>query len=225
MEYSRFAVVVAGSDPGGWFPEIRADDFVACADGGYSVCKPLGIKPNIVIGDFDSLSAEDIAEIDSLGIERITYPPEKDDTDTMLCIRYGLERGFERFLIIGGIGGAFGHTMANLQVLSFLADSGCEAEIAAEHERILMADGGTTDGDGEAIAAKPVVINGQPGIKFSVFSYSERCTGVYIKNAKYELNDVALTHSYPLGVSNEFTEKGPVSISVRKGRLLILIHI
>ena len=193
-------------------------DYIVCADGGYAICAAAGFRPAAVIGDFDSLSAELIDEIDALGVERVIYPSEKDDTDTMLCVKYGLERGFGRFLIIGGIGGDFGHTMANLQVLSFLTDMKCEAEIMTGRERVLMVGG-------EAAAPAPLVFTGRPGLRFSVLSYAERSSGVSIRNAKYELSDAALTHSCPLGVSNECVNTDPVTVSVRYGRLLVIIDI
>jgi len=204
-------------------PEAKEKDFVVCADAGYTVCKSAGIEPDVVIGDFDSLSQEFISEIDSLGIERIVHPCEKDDTDTMLCVKYGIERGFERFVIVGGIGGDFGHTMANLQVLSFLTDMEREAEILTESERLVMADGKTETALFPAKPAVPVTFAGRPGAKFSVLSYTERSSGVFVKNAKFELEDAVLTHSYPIGVSNEFSGAEPVEVLVGSGRLLIII--
>jgi len=197
-------------------------DFIACADGGYTICKTAGLKPDVVIGDFDSLTAEQIAEIDDLGIKRIAHPCEKNETDTLLCVKYGLSLGFDSFLIIGGIGGDFSHTMANLQVLSFLTDMECTAEIVTETERFKMIDGETVSAVRGPKPAIPLSIQGAPGEKFSVFSYAERSSGVGIKNARYELNDAVLTQSYPVGVSNEFTEKGAAEVSVRYGRLLII---
>ena len=187
----------------------RPGDLVLCADAGYISCKAAGIRPDAVIGDFDSLPAENIGEIDEAGIRRIVHPARKDETDTLLCVKYGLAQGIGDFLIIGGIGGDFGHTVANLQVLSYIVDMGCKGEITTENERILM-----TDGEAE--------FEGRAGAKFSVLSYSERSEGVCIKNAKYELADATLTQSYPIGVSNEFMEKGPVNVSVRRGRLLVV---
>ena len=190
-------------------PEAEAEDFIVCADGGYAVCAAAGLRPDAVIGDFDSLTSDQIAAIQSAGIESVVHSSEKDDTDTMLCVRYGLARGFSRFLIAGGIGGDFGHTMANLQTLSFLADMGCEADIAMDKERLFMTDG-------------EAVLHGAPGAKFSVFSYTDRCFGVYIKNARYPLSDAVLTHSYPIGIHNEFINEEPATVSVRGGRLLIV---
>jgi len=203
-------------------PAICPEDFVVCADGGYMLCEVAGIKPDAVIGDFDSLPEEYIAEVDQLGIERIVHPGEKDDTDTMLCAKYGVARGFGCFLIIGGIGGDFGHTMANVQVLSFLTDMECAAEIVTDRERLFMADGETETLIREAKPPVPVMFAGCPGAKFSVLSYSERSSGVFVCNAKYELDDSVLTQSYPIGVSNEFIDTEPVTVSVRFGRLLII---
>jgi thiamine pyrophosphokinase len=205
-------------------PEISAEDFIACADAGYSICVSAGYKPDIVIGDFDSLSPEQISEIDALGIEKIVYPVEKNETDTLLCVRYGIAQGFDNFLILGGIGGDFAHTLANLQVLSFLTDLECKSEIITDSERLLMVDGELVSAVHEPRPAVPLVISESPGTKFSVFSYAERSTGVHIKNAKYELTDTVLTQSYPLGVSNEFINNDPVSISLKFGRLLIVIQ-
>lgn len=202
-------------------PETGPEDTIVCADGGYSVCSLAGIRPDAVIGDFDSLSEGQISEIKTAGIERFVYPAEKDETDTMLCAKYGLSLGFERFLIVGGIGGRFGHTMANLQTLSFLTDMECDTVIVAERELIFMADGEALSVRREAKPAGPAVFSGRPGAGFSVFSYAERSTGVSIENARYGLSDAVLTQSYPIGVDNEFVNTAPVTVRVRSGRLLI----
>jgi thiamine pyrophosphokinase len=225
MGTERFVIFTGfwpGDIPKKALPDIGAEDFVACADGGYAICSAAGINPGVVIGDFDSLSEDFVAEIDKRGIERVVYPREKDETDTMRCVKYGLARGFCRFLIVGGIGGEFGHTMANVQILSFISDMGCVAEIITGAERVFIADGETERLNREVKPSIPAVFSGCSGAKFSVFSYAERSIGVFVLNAKYELSDVVLTHSYPLGVSNEFINKEPVTVSVRFGRLLII---
>lgn len=203
-------------------PETDPEDFIICADGGYTVCELAGMRPAAVIGDFDSLTPGQIAGIDAAHIDRVVYPIEKDDTDTMLCAKYGLARGCDSFLIVGGIGGGFGHTMANLQTLSFLTDMECAAVIVTDKERIFMADGETVSAHREAKPAEPAVFTGRPGSKFSVFSYAERSSGVCIENARYRLEDAVLTQSYPVGTDNEFINSAPVTISVRYGRLLII---
>jgi thiamine pyrophosphokinase len=206
-------------------PDPASGDFVSCADVGYLSCKSARVKPDIVIGDFDSLTDEQINEIDDLDIKRIVHPCGKNETDTLLCVKYGLSLGFDSFLIIGGIGGDFSHTLANLQVLSFLTDMQCKAEIITKTERLRMIDGETISAVREPKPALHLIIHGEKGEKFSVFSYAERSSGVYIENARYELKDAILTQSYPVGVSNEFTEKDTVTISVKYGRLLVVCNV
>ena len=75
-----------------------------------------GIKPHILIGDFDSLDTEDA------DCPVIRLQAEKDDTDTLVCFRHGLEKGFNDFIILGGLGGRLDHTFANLQILSHAVD-------------------------------------------------------------------------------------------------------
>ncbi|MDR3304549.1 MAG: hypothetical protein LBS85_00750, partial [Clostridiales Family XIII bacterium] len=67
-------------------------------------------------------------------------------------------------------------------------------------------------------------IAGKPGGLFSVFSYAERTSGVFVEGAKYPLKDAVLTQSYPIGVHNEFTAEPFVSIRAGFGRLLIVVE-
>ena len=96
-----------------------AEDYVIAADGGYTACRRAGVEPQLLLGDFDSL-----AEVPALPhVERV--PVEKDDTDMMLAIKRGLERGETLFHLYGGMGGQrTDHTVANLQALLYLADHG-----------------------------------------------------------------------------------------------------
>ena len=93
-------------------------DVVFAADGGYRHCQAAGLQPDLLLGDFDSLN--DLPK----GIPIHTFPVEKDDTDTMLAIKYGLKEGYRTFHLYGGTGGRPDHTLANLQALGFLAQAG-----------------------------------------------------------------------------------------------------
>ena len=96
-----------------------AEDYVIAADGGYTACRRAGVEPQLLLGDFDSL-----AEVPALPhVERV--PVEKDDTDMMLAVKRGLERGETLFHLYGGMGGQrTDHTVANFQALLYLADHG-----------------------------------------------------------------------------------------------------
>jgi len=176
-------------------------DFVLCADGGWKLAEACGVKPALVIGDFDSSDAPENERVER-------HPVMKDDTDTMLCLRHGLKLGYERFLFVGGFGGRLDHTMANLQTLAFAAKHGARAE---------MCDGRTwaTVVENGVVRAKR-----RPG-KLSVFSMGDRCRGVSIAGAVYELTGGELDNFFPLGVSNEFAADEAV-ISVEDGMLLVM---
>ena len=181
--------------------EITQDDFIICADGGYDIAAAEGIAPDIVIGDMDSSVCE-------YPEDTIVAPTEKDDTDTILCIDYGVSKGYTDFVIVGGIGGRLDHTFANLQTLEYAREKGANALL--------------TDGKNSAfIVTDRAEIPKEEGKTLSVFAYSEKCTGVYIKGTKYTLQNAELKSGYPIGVSNEILEEN-AEISLKEGKLLII---
>jgi len=178
------------------------DDYIIAADAGYAQLISRGITPDLVVGDFDSLTV--MPEHPNI----ISSPSEKDDTDMMLAVRQGLSRGYKSFLIDGGLGGRLDQSIANIQILSYLAQNGA---------------GGILLGRGVCVAA---VMDGCVSFRagtsgtISVFCAGDKAEGVTLTGLKYPLRDAELTGSYPLGVSNEFTG-APASVSVRAGILLI----
>ena len=187
----------------------RPGDYVLCADGGWQLARSMGIRPDRVIGDFDS-SEEPSGE----SVTRV--PVEKDDTDTMLCLKAGLARGFDDFLIVGGFGGRLDHTLANLQALHYAAARGVHVE---------MSDGATwatTVANGSIHVPANTLGDGAGRVKLSVFALSDVCRGVTIRGTKYRVEDVELTNAFPLGVSNEFAGEG-AEVSVELGTLLVTL--
>ena len=180
-------------------PESR--DLVIAVDGGYA---QLGsIHPDLVVGDFDSLGY--VPENETV----VRHPVEKDDTDTMLAARIGLERGYRAFVLLGGIGGRLDHTLANIQTLAFLRENGARAALLGEGETITFLQN-------ESLRFRA----GLSGI-VSVFSFGREAVGVYERGLAYALDDATLTDTNPLGVSNAFTG-APAEVSVREGRLVVL---
>lgn len=179
----------------------KPGDLVIAADGGYAHMG--GIKPDLVVGDFDSLGY--VPE----GEKVVRHPAEKDDTDTMLAARIGIERGYRTFLLLGGVGGRLDHTLANIQTLAYLRESGARAALIGEGETITLIQN-------EALRFRA----GLSGI-ISVFSYGAVAYGVYERGLAYALTDATLTDTNPLGVSNAFTGE-PAEVRVRDGRLVVL---
>ena len=185
----------------------QAGDHILCADAGWLLARQLGVRPDLVIGDFDSSNAPA-----DWPVRRM--PAEKDDSDTMLCIKRGLALGYEDFLIVGGFGGREDHTLANLQALHYAARRGVRA---------VMRDGESWAAaivDGAATVRRDAAGDGP--VKLSVFALTDRCEGVAIRGAKWTLEGATLTNAFPLGLSNEFAAP-EAEISVENGALLVIV--
>ncbi|MGL5260418.1 MAG: thiamine diphosphokinase [Lachnospiraceae bacterium] len=193
---------------------ITNEDYVIAVDGGYSYCKMLGIKPNLIIGDFDSIEEHDRKEILDLKERQenlvIKLEPVKNDTDTLAALRVGLDKGFKEFRLYGATGGRFEHTFANIQCLLFLKEQG--------------AVGYLVDGTGMMLVVKEEEVSFKESLEgyLSFLSLETVCTGVTIKNMKYEIEQETITNSFPIGISNEFIGKAG-SIKVEKGAALVTI--
>ncbi|MBO5666264.1 MAG: thiamine diphosphokinase [Firmicutes bacterium] len=204
------------------FNPISAEDpalpLILCADGGYRLASKEGLIPHVIIGDFDTFDGmqEDQPEVRSeaeIRGEILRVPVEKDDTDTLLCIKYALEQGCDHFTIVGGLGGRLDHTFANLQSLAYLTALGKDAVLKDEETCVMIKAPGNH------------VLHRQddrrPYRRFSLFSWSPAVEGLSIRDAKYELENGRLEHTYPLGVSNEFLHE-EVHLAFEEGLLLII---
>lgn len=190
---------------------ITQDDFIICADGGYKFARQEAIIPHLLLGDFDSLK-----DTIPSSIETKVYPIEKDDTDTMLCVKYAVEKGFSDICIVGGMGGRLDHTLSNLQSMAWAVEFWKINHMKGK--KISMRD---YQNNVMLVMNDSVKISGKPGEKISLLSYSENCINVTTKNLKWELTNAQLTNSFPLGISNEFLTT-QCEVSVEKGQLLII---
>ena len=181
---------------------LAEDDFVIAADGGLEHTKKLGITPNEILGDFDSLGyTPDDARV---------FPVEKDDTDAMLAVRRGLSLGHTEFILYGSLDGPrLDHTVANFQTLQFLADRNAVGYLAGCTALVTV----VKDGCIRFPAGKQGTV--------SVFCLGADAEGVSLKGLYYPLENGTLTAGFPLGVSNHFTGEKAM-ISVEKGSLLVI---
>lgn len=179
-------------------------DLTVAADAGYRICLEERIRPDLLIGDFDSMEPPaDFAHVRRL-------PVEKDDTDALAALRAGLEEGCDTFYIYGGTGGKrLDHTLANLQSLLFLRRRGARGYLYDD-------DFVWTVIENEALTVKRTVEWGL----FSAFCLGDRAEGVDEEGFQYPLRDALLTPDFPLGVSNHILEPA-ARIAVRKGALAV----
>ncbi len=184
--------------------DIPSYDLILCADSAYLAADKEGIAPHLVIGDFDH-EAGAVPH----GERIVTVPAEKDDTDTMLCLKHAIEQGAAHIDILGGIGGRLDHTFANLQALAYAEKHGVSCRLLGERDEAFLLRGSLT-------------LPRREGWYLSVFAFGGNCHGVTEKGTKYEVENASLTWDFPLGVSNEITAEA-AEISVREGTLLIIL--
>lgn len=196
-------IVGAGVFYGKLSPE--KDDLVIAADGGYDTLKKLGITPDLLLGDMDSISTPQDE------VEKIVYPVRKDETDTFLAYREGARRGYTNFVIFGGVGGRDDHTFANFSLLVYGKSRGHSIKIVGERCDIF------------AIKNEGVTICGTAGHHLSAFAYGGDANGVTIRGLEYEAKNITLTTEFPLAVSNRFTGNDGY-VEVKCGTLIIMVE-
>ena len=181
---------------------VASDDFIIAADGGFVHTQKLGITPDIILGDFDSLGyTPDRANV---------FPVEKDDTDAMLAVRRGLQLGYRKFVLYGSLDGPrLDHTVANFQTLQFLADRDAAGYLVGSGQLVTVVKNGSL--------TFPAGMEGT----ISVFCMGKDAEGVTLEGLYYPLENGTLTAGFPLGVSNHFTGAA-AAITVRNGSLLVV---
>jgi thiamine pyrophosphokinase len=119
----------------------RGADIVISADSGARHCKALGIVPDIVLGDFDSIDRGDFRELEAAGAEILRYPVEKDMTDSELAVETAIKSGCSRVILLGSFGSRLDHSISNLFLLKKLHDANVEGIIADEKNEIRLISG------------------------------------------------------------------------------------
>ena len=182
----------------------RTGDLVLAGDAGYLGCRPAGVVPDLLLGDFDSMDQpEDFDRVRRM-------PVEKDDTDTMLAVKTGLEQGCGEFYLYGGTGGKrLDHTLANLQTLLYLRRRGARGYLY-DNDFVWTAI------ENETLTVEQTVEWGL----LSVFSLEGRAAGIDEAGVQYPLSRASLTAEFPLGVSNHIIAP-KARITVRQGALLV----
>lgn len=206
MGTERRCVIIGGGDCSAEIlkSNILTDDFIICADSGFDIATECGYTPDLLIGDFDSIKV--IPE----NMNRITLPVEKDVTDTVAAFNEGVERGFKNFVMLGGTGGRFEHTFANISLMANTSKSGITFEII-DNKHIFR-----------SITNSSIKIKHKENQQVSVFAFGDRAFGVTLKGFHYPLCDYTLDpFNGALGTSNHIVEDyGEISVS--NGTLIII---
>ncbi len=178
--------------------------YIICADSGYNYAQNLGLNPDLILGDYDSLGF-----VPKVGCDVLSYPIEKDDTDLMLAVKEALSLGYKSIDIYGALGGRIDHTLGNIQALGYIAEHNGEGRILSDNDEIRLLNSGTYS------------IEKRSGFSLSLLAYSDKVCGLSINGVKYTAENVDISNTFPLGISNTITEKR-AEISFNSGRLMVI---
>ena len=188
---------------------IQADDIFIAADGGTRHALALGLAPSIIIGDLDSLTADQKRQATEKGARLIPYPANKNQTDLELAVDYAIEQGFQKILIIGALGGRFDQSLSNAFLLA--------------DPRLAELDIRLDDGLEEVFLIRDQAeVWGAPGDIVSLIPFGGPAYGVTTENLRWPLRGEILFPEKTRGVSNELLgERATVSLS---SGLLVAVH-
>ena len=178
-------------------------DLVIAADKGYATVRQLGLCPDLVVGDFDSLG--EVPNTDNL----IWLNVRKDDTDLEHAVRLALGKGCDDFVIYGAVGGKLDHTLGSIAVAEQIALAGGRSLFYGDDSSFTVIRNGA------------ITLPARDSGRISVISLSEVSRGVSISGLSYEAEGIDLPRAVTRGISNAFIGK-PSRISVTDGTLLIV---
>jgi thiamine pyrophosphokinase len=192
---------------------LQPDDVIIAADGGANYCHELGLQPDVLIGDFDSIQPELLLELEQSGCEIIPYPTHKDFTDLELALRLAQERGLDEAIVFGGAGSRLDQTLANLLLPAL-------PELSRLRVRLV-------DGEQEVFLLREreeIQVRGQPGDTVSLIPLAGEAEGISTQGLEYPLDGESLTFGSTRGISNVL-QREPGRVGLEKGLLLcVVIH-
>ena len=210
------AVVFANGDlnnPEAVRDVLQPQDLLIAADGGAKHLRALGLTPDILIGDFDSLAKEDLETLRAQGVELRVFPERKDFTDLELALQLAVELGRQEVLVIGALGARWDQTLANLLL---------PAAVSLRHVRIWLVDG--PQELALVQAGKQFEITGRPGDTVSLIPLNGDAEGVETEGLEYPLVDEKLFFGSTRGISNVLVAER-AGVRLRKGLLVcVVIH-
>jgi len=209
---SRALIFVNGElrNPGAACALVQPGDAIIAVDGGARHALALGITPNVLIGDFDSLSEAEVRVFSDTGVHILRFPPAKDETDLELALAHAVRAGYRPIIIIGANGGRLDQAIGNISLLS-----------APEfiHSDVRLDDGVT---EAFFITASSF-IQGTTGDTVSLLPWGNSVEGVSTEGLVYPLNKETLLPQRTRGISNQMLAE-TAKVSLKSG-LILCIHI
>lgn len=189
--------------------EITEDTFIIAADSGANCLYDYNIKPNLLVGDFDSINKEVFDYFKKSKCIIDIYPIEKDFTDTEIAVKKALSMKPNEIVLLGCTGSRVDHLLGNIGMLKICLENGVTACIKDENNNIRLVNTSTS-------------LKGTVGQIFSLQSYGDEIIGLTIEGAKYPLNNYNLKIGQSIAISNEFVTT-EVLLKFIVGTLMIIL--
>lgn len=190
-------------------PALGPDIVTIAADGGARHLLQAGLRPDIAVGDFDSLSAAELNLLSESGCRIVRYPAAKDYTDTQLAVELAIEEGAGDLTIFGGLGSRLDHSLANVMLLMLIHERGCAGRVT----------------DGEQVVhllLNELSVSGAAGDVVSILPLTPVLAGLTIEGLRYPLRDATIRMGESRTISNEFEAPGAGRITLRSGAAMVV---
>jgi thiamine pyrophosphokinase len=210
------ALVVLDGDPLGsdaWLADLaKGADVVIAADGGATRLGKVGRRPDLVVGDLDSLAADAKRDLERAGVAFEVHPDKKEETDAELALDAAVQRGADEIVVVGAFGGTrLDHQLGNVLLLAHEDFAAIDVALVTERAtfRSLLGPG-------------ILEVEGAPGDWVTLEPLSDVARGVSTDGLRYPLRHDELVRGSTRGVSNELTERRG-SVEVGDGLLLVAV--
>jgi thiamine pyrophosphokinase len=188
---------------------ICPGDLLLAADGGTRHLRALDLIPAAIIGDLDSLTAEDRRWAEGNRVRLVEYTCDKNETDLELALAYAVAQGSDEIILVGALGGRLDQTLGNLALLT-------DPRLSAVYVRV-------DDGVEEAWFVRDrTQVKGEPGEIVSLIPWGGPVTGVTTDGLRWPLRGETLYPEKTRGISNEMLGES-ASVSIESG-LLLIVH-
>ncbi len=209
----RAVIITNGqlTDPAGAQQHIRAGDWVICADGGARHARTMGLVPDVVVGDLDSIDPALRAELEAAGVRFEVHPARKDETDLELALRLAVASGAAEIDVLAVLGGRLDQALANLLLLARPEWALAKVRVIEGNEVVWPVRGGQT-----------ATVNGTAGDTLSLVPLTPTVTGVDLEGVEWPLHDATLYFGSTWTISNALSAP-TARLQVGEG-LVLVVH-
>ena len=205
-------LIISGGDLGDpeWIKKnLPPYDYIICADGGIRHLDLLGLNADLIVGDFDSAPKDMLDSCKKSGTSIITYPVDKDKTDTQIAVDLAMDKGASRVYLLGALGSRWDHSYGNLMLLYRLEKNGVKAQILHSNNIILLSN-------------KVLKIEGSVGQFVSLLPFAGEVHISSTEGLKYSIHDKTLPMDFTIGISNILIASQAI-VNIKSGWLIAVL--